>query len=179
MKRALQIPLNSIPETGKELHLDLGPEWFARWQDEDPGLEFAGAEVTGTVRLAKHGRDVLVRGELSGALRLTCSRCLEPYGAKAQAGFDLLLVPAPEAHAAHGEELTPEDLDLDYYSGETVDLESLLKEQIILMVPLKPLCAEDCRGLCPRCGANLNRESCSCLEIKPAGPLAGLAKLKV
>jgi len=178
MKRALQVPLNSIPETGRELHLELGPEWFSRWQEQDPGLEFAAGEVTGTVRLEKHGRDVLVRGALSGKLKLTCSRCLETFEAKVAADFDLLLLPRPEQTTSR-EELTPEDLDLDYYSGEVVDLESLLKEQIVLMVPLKPLCAEDCRGLCPRCGANLNRESCNCLEIKPAGPLSGLAKLKV
>jgi len=178
MKRSLQVPLNSIPETGRELRLELGPEWFSRWREEDPGLEYAGGEIAGTVRLEKHGRDVLVRGALSGQLNLTCSRCLEPFVAKVEADFDLLLLPRPE-QAPSREELTPEDLDLDFYTGEVVDLESLLKEQIVLMVPLKPLCAEDCRGLCPRCGANLNRESCSCPEIKPTGPLAGLAKLKL
>jgi uncharacterized protein len=179
MRKTFQIPLNSIPETGKELHLELGEDWFAGWQEEDPGLEFGSGEITGTVRLEKHGRDILVRGGLSGALQLTCSRCLESFQAPTAADFDLLLVPSPETAMALGEELIPEDLDVDFYSGEVVDLESLLKEQIILMVPLKPLCAEDCRGLCPRCGANLNRESCGCLEVKPAGPLAGLAKLKV
>jgi uncharacterized protein len=175
MKRALQVPLNSIPETGREIHLDLGPEWFGRWREEDPGLEFDTGQVSGTVRLEKHGRDVLVRGKLTGELSLTCSRCLEPFEAKVEVDFDLLLLPRPE-QAASREELTPEDLDLDFYSGEVVDLESLLKEQIVLMVPLKPLCAEDCRGLCPRCGADLNRESCGCPEVKAAGPLAGLAK---
>jgi len=180
MKKALQIPVNSIPETGRELHLELGPEWFARWREEDPGLEFASGEIAGTVRLEKHGgRDILVRGKLKGSLNLTCSRCLEAFTAPVAAAFDLLLVPGPETITAQGEELTTADLDLDYYAGEVVDLERLLREQIILMVPLKPLCAEDCRGLCPRCGANRNRESCGCPEIKAAGPLAGLAKPKV
>ena len=64
-------------------------------------------------------------------------------------------------------------------SGETVDLEAIIREQIILMVPLKPLCQEDCRGLCPICGANFNRETCSCQVEKSDSPFAQLAKLKV
>ncbi len=76
--------------------------------------------------------------------------------------------------------MSPDDLDLDYYTGETVDLESLLREQIILMMPLKPLCDEDCKGLCPRCGANLNREACTCSSRRIVNsPFAVLAKLKI
>jgi uncharacterized protein len=76
------------------------------------------------------------------------------------------------------EELTAADLDLDFYTGEVIDLESIIREQIILTLPLKPLCSEDCRGLCTRCGVNLNQERCACKAETAAGPLAGLAKLK-
>lgn len=178
-KKFLQIPLNSIPDTGRELTLELGPEWFAAWGEEDAGMEFTAAVVTGAVRLERHGRDILVRGHLSGHLKLTCSRCLEPFAAPVAADFDLLLVPGPEPVSAQEEELSAPELDLDFYAGEVVDLESILKEQIILMVPLKPLCAETCRGLCPLCGQNLNRESCGCKEEKAASPFAVLKKLKI
>ena len=60
-----------------------------------------------------------------------------------------------------------------------MDLEAIIREQIILMVPLKPLCREDCRGLCPNCGANLNLESCDCKTDKSDSPFAQLAKLKI
>ena len=63
--------------------------------------------------------------------------------------------------------------------GEVVDLESLLREQIILMLPLKPLCDENCKGLCPHCGANLNREKCTCKTDAVDSPFAQLAKLKI
>ncbi len=178
-KRSLQIAINSIPETGREISLDLGPEWFARWQEEDPDLGFSGAQVSGAVHLEKYGRDILVRGHLKGKLELNCSRCLEPFLAPLQSDFDLLLVPGPEPVSAEAEELSAPDLDLDFYSGEVVDLEGLLKEQVILMLPLKPLCAETCRGLCPSCGANLDREGCRCKAEKSDSPLAALAKLKV
>jgi uncharacterized protein len=179
MKRSLKIPLNTIPETGRDVALDLGPKWFARWQEEDPQLGFSDAEVTGTVHLEKHGQDILVRGRLAGRFGLDCSRCLEAFSAPLQTDFDLLLVPGPEKVSAEGEELAAPDLDLDFYTGEVVDLESIIREQIILMLPLKPLCTETCRGLCPGCGANLNREPCSCPAQKSDSPFAALAKLKV
>jgi len=177
-KKTLQINLKTIPETGLAVAVDLGPEWFAHWHEEDPGLEFTDAHITGSVHLSKHGHDILVRGNLSGQMELACSRCLEPFTAPAAIEFDLLLAPGP-ASAAAKEELSPEDLDLDYYAGEIVDLESILREQIILMLPLKPLCDESCQGLCPHCGANLKRETCNCLADAVDSPFARLAKLKI
>jgi uncharacterized protein len=177
-KKTLQINLKTIPEMGLALAIDLGPEWFARWHEEDPGLDFAGARITGDVHLSKHGHDILVRGNLSGQMELVCSRCLEPFAAPAAIDFDLLQVPGP-IHAAAKEELSPEDLDLDYYTGEIVDLESILREQIILMLPLKPLCDEGCKGLCPYCGANRSRETCTCPTEAVDSPFAHLAKLKI
>ena len=178
-RKALQIAIKAIPETGLTVAIDLGPKWFGRWREEDPGLEFAGARITGDVHLSKHGHDILVRGSLSGQLELACSRCLEPFAAPAAIQFDLLLVPGPVHATAAAEELSPEDLDLDYYTGEIVDLESLLREQIILMLPLKPLCDETCKGLCPRCGADLKRETCTCQTDAVNSPFARLAKLKI
>jgi uncharacterized protein len=177
-KNTLQISLKAIPETGLEVEIDLEPEWFARWQAEDPNLEFADAHLTGLVRLSKHGRDILVRGRLAGHLGLACSRCLEAFAAPVAADFDLLLVPGPKAVSPEEEELSRTDLDLDYYTGEMVDLETLLREQIILLVPLKPLCDEACKGLCRHCGANLNRETCQCRTETANSPFAHLAKLK-
>ena len=160
--KILQIAIKAIPETGLERSLDLGPEWFSRWREEDPGLEFSTAQIKGTVRLEKHGWDILVRGKLQGHLQLSCSRCLESYEAPVAGEFDLLLAPAPGRLGAGEEELSAADLDLDYYSGDILDLEAIIREQIILLVPLKPLCAEECRGICPRCGAVLNQEACNC-----------------
>lgn len=179
MKKTLQIAIHSIPDTGKELSLHLGKEWFGRWFDEDPSLEFSDATITGSVDLARHGRDILVRGRLEGRLTLSCGRCLEGFATPVAADFDLLLVPAPQGVRPEEEELSAANLDLDFYTGETVDLESILREQIILMLPLKPLCSESCQGLCPRCGAILNREACNCQAAKAESPLARLAKLKV
>ena len=178
-KKTLQINLKTIPETGLEVAIDLGPEWFARWREEDPGLEFADARITGRVLLEKHGHDILVRGSLAGPMELACSRCLESFAAPVAIEFDLLLVPGPPTAGAVDEELSLTDLDMDYYTGEIVDLETILREQIILMMPLKPLCDETCKGLCPHCGANLKRETCVCKTDAVNSPFALLAKLKI
>jgi len=161
-KKSLRVPVTSIPPEGLEVEVDLGETYFSRWREEDPGLEFSSAQINGAVRLEKHGRDILVRGHLQGHLQLACSRCLEEFGGPVDADFDLLLVPGPGPAGNEAEELSAPDLDLDYYTGETLDLEAVIREQIILMVPLKPLCTEDCKGICPRCGAVLNLEACTC-----------------
>jgi uncharacterized protein len=177
--RSLQIAIKSIPDIGKEVAIDLGPEWFTHWRTEDPELEFTDGRITGMVDLSKHGHDILVRGHLSGHLELTCGRCLTSFTHPVDTDFDLLLAPKPETAAPEEEELGPADLDMDYYTGEVVDLESLLKEQIILMIPFKPLCDEACKGLCPQCGADLNRETCHCRPEAVNSPFADLAKLKI
>ena len=160
-KKSLRVPITSIPPEGLEVEVDLGEKYFSRWREEDPGLEFFTARIKGAVRLEKHGRDILVRGQLQGHLQLTCGRCVENFAQPVDADFDLLLVPGP-GPAGGEEELSTPDLDLDYYTGETLDLEAILREQIILMMPLKPLCTEDCKGICSRCGAVLNLEACTC-----------------
>ncbi len=175
-----QLSIGRIPAAGLDLVLHLDEAWFDRWRTQDPGLEISlPSAVSASVRVERHGRDILLRGRLSGTLTLTCSRCLAPFSAPAEAAFDLLLAPGPApVRPAGEEELSAEELDMDFYTGDTLDLEPLLKEQVILLLPVKPLCAEDCQGLCPRCGVNRNTEPCTCGEGRSASPLAPLTKLK-
>jgi uncharacterized protein len=175
----LQINIARLKDEGLDLQLHLGEDWFARWQAEDPALEFAGpGDLEAQVRLERHGHDILVRGHLDGTLHLNCSRCLAQFGYPAATGFDLLLAPAPAQKNLEDEELTKADLDRDFYTGETVNLESILREQVLLLLPLKPLCAEACQGLCPRCGADLNQETCQCPKEESDSPLAILKHIK-
>jgi uncharacterized protein len=68
---------------------------------------------------------------------------------------------------------------VDYYTGEVVNLENILREQVLLTLPLKPLCSETCQGICPRCGADLNRETCQCSEEESDSPFAILKNIKL
>lgn len=114
-----------------------------------------------------HGRkrviqDIRLKGRLEISLELACARCVEPVVQAVSRNFELLYRPLG-ADAGHEElSVTDAEAEIGYYQGEGVLLEDVLREQILLAVPLKIVCREDCRGLCPQCGKNWNEAQCSC-----------------
>lgn len=108
------------------------------------------------------GADLLFRGHFSAEVAGTCARCLESYPFSMREPFLFVLKPATDAKA--DPELSPEDLVESFYQGPEVDLSPHLREAALLALPTRPLCREDCEGLCPRCGANLNAGRCGCPE---------------
>jgi len=117
-------------------------------------------------------------GTVKTELELPCSRCLEPYRLVVDAPFDLRYLPASEASAEAEREIEEEDLGVSYYRDEQIDLNELLREQFYLALPMKPLCQEDCKGLCSQCGTNLNTGTCSCAAEWVDPRLAALKALK-
>lgn len=112
----------------------------------------------------KDGDRYRLVGRFSATLELDCSRCAESYTVEVDAPFDLRYLPAA-ANTGEGEiEVQEDDLDAAFYRGDAIDLVQLVREQVYLILPMKPLCSADCRGLCPHCGTNLNRASCSCVR---------------
>jgi len=117
-------------------------------------------------------------GRVQSALELVCSRCLEPFVWPVDASFDLQYQPKA-AYAEHEErEIREDDFSAAYYENETIDLGQLISEQFHLAVPMKPLCQDDCKGLCPQCGTNLNRGTCDCRRDWEDPRLAALRALK-
>ncbi len=109
-------------------------------------------------------QDIRVKGDLSTRLEWACARCLEPVLLNVQRDFDLLYRPLG-ADAGRAElSVTTAEAEVSYYEGEGLLLEDVLREQVLLSVPLKALCRDDCKGLCPHCGKNLNNGQCSCEE---------------
>lgn len=101
-------------------------------------------------------------GGLHTTVELVCGRCLEPFRTSIDVPIDLRYLPRAE-NAGEGErEVEEEDLTTAYYRDEQIDLGQLVREQIWLALPMKPLCREDCQGLCPVCGANRNVARCQC-----------------
>jgi len=136
------------------------------------------ALIGGEARKGKRG--VELHAHFDADLRIGCSRCLEPTPATVSTDIDLTLVPeAAEFGPAGGEvEVTAEDASVFSCPEGKADLSAIAVEQIYLNLPLKPLCSEGCRGLCPVCGANRNRAECGCRteEIDPR--LAPLLKFR-
>ena len=115
-------------------------------------------------------------GTVRSALELSCSRCLEPYRMPVNMAFDQRYLPHSKASGDVEVELEEDDLETGYYLNEQIDLNELLREQFYLALPMKPLCAEACRGLCPHCGANFNAETCACVAAWDDPRLAPLKK---
>jgi uncharacterized protein len=122
-----------------------------------------------------HDRFRLV-GRVSTELELDCSRCLEAFRWPVNADFDVRYLPQSE-NVGDEREVEEDDLSVAFYRDESIDLGQLLDEQFYLALPMKPLCREDCKGLCPNCGANLNEETCGCQARWDDPRLAGLKAL--
>ena len=123
------------------------------------------------------GMDMRVRGEIKADLVLACDRCLKEVATPLAIPFDLIYTPAEAGDGQAGEvELQERDLEFAMFENDEIDLDGLVLEQVELSLPSRVLCQEDCRGLCPECGTDLNVESCQC--SRPADPrwqpLAGL-----
>ncbi len=123
-----------------------------------------------------HTRFRLV-GTVTGELELDCSRCLEPYRLPVNMSFDHRYLPQSEAGADKDVEVEDDDMDTSYYRDEQIDLGELVREQFYLALPMKPLCAEDCKGLCPECGTNLNLSRCGCQQVWEDPRLAALKSM--
>ena len=120
-----------------------------------------------------------IKGTVRTELELPCSRCLEPYHLPVDAALDVRYLPASELSSDDEREVAEEDVDISYYTDDQIDLIELLREQFYLALPMKPLCREDCRGLCPQCGVNRNTGTCECepgWEDPRLAPLKGLIK---
>jgi uncharacterized protein len=120
------------------------------------------APVDLDVQVHKDANKVRVTGRVATTLQLACSRCLEPFDVPVDTTFDALLLPAEVNTGAGEQEVADEDLGVSFYEDETIDLAGLMREQFYLALPMKPLCQPDCKGLCPVCGINRNRETCDC-----------------
>ena len=112
----------------------------------------------------KDGRKFRLVGALRTAVEMPCSRCLEPFTIPVQTTFDLMFLPqsdAPESDKVE-RKIDDDDVGVSFYTDDTIDLGDVVREQIYLTLPMKPLCRTDCRGLCPLCGINRNLGTCDC-----------------
>jgi uncharacterized protein len=121
--------------------------------------------------------DIRLKGSVRGDFQVPCARCVEPVSMPIRADFDLLFRPADADRETGERAISAPETEIGYYLKDSLLLEDVLREQVLLSLPAKTLCKPDCKGLCPRCGENRNLEACSC-EEGPVDPrweaLAGL-----
>jgi uncharacterized protein len=124
------------------------------------------------------GLDLFFQGALRAEGRGTCSRCAEEYPFPIDVPFTFVLTPRAAGDTVE-HELSEDDLSLSFYDGKEIDVTPLVHEQAILALPTRPLCSEECLGLCTRCGANLNAGPCACPPARaPLAVLLGTARAR-
>jgi uncharacterized protein len=156
----LFIEVNKIPAEGLEVDQLLALPPILQSNGESVPLE--GARLGGT--LQRRNSDVEFRGRVEAVASLVCSRCLLPFKLNVEGACHRIFRPGVLGQPESEHELVEEDLALTPFDGTRIDLIEMAQEQMYLAVPLKPLCKESCRGICPRCGVDRNTTSCNCPE---------------
>ncbi len=155
------IDLRTILTAPRHFDFTLEPGW---WQGDEEDDQILGLDspLTVQISISRAGSKYVLEGRLSGRLRLRCGRCLEPFYNDLKSNFRLFLTLPPSDTENSELELLEEDMSVDFIMGGEIDLDEVVREQIYFSLPMKSLCREDCSGLCPLCGANLNKEKCTC-----------------
>lgn len=144
--------------------------------DEEASLA-SSATVVG--RASRKNSVVKVNGNVRAEVEVFCDRCAAQIIVPLEVKFDVAFLPAEnEKSALENVELRKDDPDFAVYEGETLDLDDVAREQILLALPMRRLCREECKGLCPACGQNLNTGACSCAEKEIDPRWAALADLR-
>ena len=118
------------------------------------------ATVSGKVRLAVN--EVFVNGHVETRAQVECDRCLQPVELPIDTDFALDYIPGSEYESGQAVELTEAEMSVSVFDGEVIDVDEIVKEQIVLAVPTRMLCRDDCKGICPECGSDRNSGDCSC-----------------
>ncbi|MDO8461363.1 MAG: DUF177 domain-containing protein [Deltaproteobacteria bacterium] len=149
----------------------------------EEGLDFA-EEVSPGVSFKAHMDKTFENVNLTGQIDIesdpVCHRCVEPFHWQISIPLNINLAPYQEPEFSSEEEeseLDQDDLNFSFYRNEEIDLSSIVHEQILLETPIQYLCKEDCKGLCPQCGQNLNQSTCSCLPKQRPSPFSALKKI--
>jgi uncharacterized protein len=131
--------------------------------------QLEGLPVSGRADLIteNHGaheliHDIRLRASYQGNFEMPCARCLDPVAYRLEEQFDLLFRPTGVDANASEHAISTSDTEIGYYDGGRLALEDVLREQVLLSLPTRALCQQECKGLCPRCGKNRNTEICAC-----------------
>jgi len=167
----LNIDIATIPPEGLEVDEPIG-QAEAHLEQEDSFSVLAGGRLKARVEKGDE-ESVHVRGHLSAKVGMSCGRCLNEFTLPVEQDLDLFFLPHQAEDAGEEEEdevqLSDRDMVIGYYSGKRLDLGDAVREQLLLAVPMKRVCREECKGLCPRCGTDLNAGTCSCTPDESSG----------
>ena len=175
----MRIRIDEIPDSGRFLHFHWDEERLSQFLPPDDPFELKlKRPVNVDLEIYKRADHIRIQGSIQGLVQVTCHRCLTAVTMPLDEAVDVFLVEEREVTPEEEVELEAEDLDFEFFDGEVIEVDQLVAEQIFLALPFKILCSENCRGLCPGCGVNLNEESCTCEQSGKDSPFARLQAIR-
>jgi uncharacterized protein len=179
----LIIQVDEIKDSGLHLEGDLNPIDLPQLKElGDDDLVTFTAPINYAIDVSRFADIIEIKGRVKSAIGLSCGRCLEPYKMAVASSFSLAYTSQlPDCVDEEGEEveLSAEELGLTLLDTEEIVLTEPLQEQVLMAMPIQPLCQDDCQGLCAHCGANLNIDKCGCEEPVFDKRFAALKDFKV
>ena len=178
--KMLTLKLDEIPDEGLNLKWTEERDSLLAYLKDFSQIDFDfEAPLVSEVRIWKAGRSVLVKGRVETKLRLQCVRCLKEFAYPLSSTFELTLRPLKGASFDEETGLEEGEMELSFFEGGEIHLSEIACEQIFLEIPYQPLCHEECKGLCPVCGRDLNLSSCECVKEEFVSGFSVLKKLKL
>jgi len=149
----MKIVISEIPEEGIDVEFN-----------ENITLESVktASPLHAVLNIRTIGSEVVLNGMLEGEVELVCSRCLNAYTLRVRPQINVVYEPSEVINKEEHYKLKSDELDTGFYKNDTLDTDEVLVEQLLLSLPMKPLCSPECKGICPKCGADLNVLSCNC-----------------
>ncbi|HUQ90965.1 MAG TPA: DUF177 domain-containing protein [Bryobacteraceae bacterium] len=128
--------------------------------------QIGGLKAQGIAELLSHTLgEIRVRGHLQVSMEAPCDRCLEPAACRVDSDFDLFYRPLETGPTEAEVEIHEGEIEIGFYEGDSLELEEILREFVLLALPMRKVCKPDCKGICPVCGRNRNEAACGC-EVK-------------
>ncbi|MBI4529488.1 MAG: DUF177 domain-containing protein [Deltaproteobacteria bacterium] len=175
---AMKITVEQITESPKDVVYNENIDELNRIYSEAKIQDFHfPAVIEVNLIYYRSGEDLFFTGRFRGTVEGCCSRCLKLYSFPIEKNFDFVLTPQPQSEKKR--ELNTEEMGLSFYAGKEIELYPFIREQVLLSLPIRPLCDENCRGLCSGCGANLNDEVCLCFDPKADARMGIFRALKI
>jgi uncharacterized protein len=178
------IHIDQLMDTELRLEFEEKPESFPVLAEMIKKKEFDfSAPVKTRLRVFRVGDFIEAEGVFETTIQQVCGRCLKEF--ETQLASEIALTYTPENLRNREDlsrdeiELSPEDAGLITFSGDRIDLREGIQEQVVMALSVRPLCREDCKGLCAQCGANLNKGDCGCDQSPPSTQFSALKKLKL
>ena len=123
--------------------------------------------------------EIRVRGKVAGEMETECDRCLEPVRIPVSSSYDLFYRPAEDVQGGAERAIDEGEAQIGFYEDDGIELAEVLREHVLLSLPMQTICSEACRGFCPRCGLNRNTGACSCVDQQVDDRWAALRQFKV